>query len=280
MFAIVIPIYKPLFDLNKFEKLSIKNNCNIFSDSPVVFILPKKLIGGTKSFEEFVGRKLDFLFFDNSYFVNIRSYNNLLTSTMFYKNFIKYSHIFICQTDVWVFENRIWDYINLNFSFIGGVHYKGSSNKSLWNIENISGAINGGASLRSVKDHIRVLNINKQWFNIWLFFKFFIRRIRYYKFNFQLYKNEPIFQTVGKEVKDLNEDLFFYEVSKILYWFSMPCALNKQLLMFSWDAAPNVLYNKTKELPMACHAWYREDSIYKGNYQFWKKHINISEDEG
>lgn len=277
-YAIVIPAYKRFSDFNEHEKLSFLNNCHVFKNSIVIVVLPFGLKSEVGVFENQVEIKLNFVFFDDEFFRSIVGYNKLMTDSRFYLKFKSFDYIFVCQTDVWVFENKIEEFAKLNYSYIGGVHFKDSVNKDLWDFDYIDGNINGGASLRKVKDHIRVLNNKVPWMG-WSAFREFLCKNRIYnpRLIFWYYRKKRTNVVIEAMANNTNEDLIFYELSKFIKWFKLPKVLDDKLLNFSWDVAPWVLYKKTNRLPMACHAWFRDDFPYSGNMQFWRDKIKVSQ---
>jgi hypothetical protein len=273
-YAVVIPIYKSFSDFNEYEKLSFSNNCDVFNNSIVIVVLPLGLKSEVPVFENEVKVKLKFVFFDDEFFNSIIGYNKLMTNQMFYFKFLSFDYIFICQIDVWIFENKIEEFEKLNYSYIGGVHFRDSVNVNLWNVKYIIGGVNGGASLRKVKDHIKVLKSSVPWRG-WAEFREFIFNNKIYnpRLIFWYYRNRRTSLVIKDMASKTNEDLIFYELSKFISWFKLPKHLDDQLMNFSWDVAPWVLFDKTDKLPMACHAWFREDFPYAGNLQFWKDKI-------
>ena len=277
MYAVVIPVYKRIAQFNEYERLSFINNCNVFNNSNVFLVLPYSLKLEVSTYENVAMMKLKFIFFEDSYFSGLISYNKLLTKSLFYLKFAAFDYIFICQLDVWVFENKLDEYIKLNYSYIGGVHFKESVNVNLWNINYITGGVNGGASLRRVKDHINILKSNRPWGG-WLEFRKFIFENNIYnpRIIFWLYRKKRTSLVIKDRANKTNEDLIFYELSEFVNWFKLPKILDGNLMTFSWDVAPWVLFERTNLLPMACHAWFREDFPYSGNLQFWQDKIILN----
>lgn len=145
-----IPIYKD--NLNDTERISLQRISQCFKNEEIVFIAPISL-------------KFDFtdilsdyqvLHFPNCFFSNRRSYSQLLLSTTFYESFKNYEYLLICQLDVFVFSNRLNEFCNLNYDYIGAPMYFpfGAS------------VGNGGFSLRKITSCIRMLKMRDQiYFN-------------------------------------------------------------------------------------------------------------------
>ena len=68
-----------------------------------------------------------------------------------------------------------------------------------------------------------------------------------------------------------NEDIFFIQIHTVFQLLKIPKI--EDALFFSWDRCPRFLFENLGSLPFACHAWFREDSCYEGNFQFWSKYI-------
>ncbi|MHB1105087.1 MAG: DUF5672 family protein [Lutibacter sp.] len=272
--CIVIPIYKEV--LNEFEIQSVKQCVKILSEYSLNFVCP---FGINIDFykEKFPGIK-NFSFFGKDYFKGIEGYNKLMLSPDFYKAFDDFEYMLVYQTDCYVFRDELLDWAIRGYDYIGGVwfeDYHGNPNlgAKLWYPGN------GGLSLRNINKIINILTSKrpvKNWHQI-LDEKEFNRKKVFYSLkellliplNILGYENN--FKFIASNYK-LFEDVFFMEVGLIYNQIKIPSM--KDANLFSWDKNPKYLFDKFKCLPFACHAWFRDDSPYEGNKEFWLRHIN------
>jgi hypothetical protein len=107
--AICTPIYKRRPKLYEFKNLKITDASN--PKISKIFIAPNNL---NTSFYEKNFNKFRIVRFANHYFKNADSYSQLLLSEFFYRKFINFSHIIICQLDAVIVKDlsklRIADY--------------------------------------------------------------------------------------------------------------------------------------------------------------------------
>jgi hypothetical protein len=274
--CIVIPIYKET--LNVFEIQSVNQCIKVLSDYSLHFVCSNNL--NIDFYKEKFPEIINFVFFDNFYFKDIRGYNKLLLSTHFYKTFDKFEYMLIYQTDCYVFRDELLDWANKGFDYIGGIwfeNYHGDPNlgDKLW----FPG--NGGFSLRKIDKIIKIfstpiypLKSLKRLFvenqeNLKLGIKVFLIGIVKVPYKFISSKNSLSYYM---KTYNANEDVFFMELSLKYKKINTPPV--ESVLGFSWDRLPSFLFHKLGHLPFGCHAWYREDHCYENNKEFWLKHIN------
>lgn len=133
--CVVIVVYKE--QLNSREEKSFKRGLQIFGGKRDIFLLaPNKL--STSYYEKFHGIT-KIIKVNNSWFTSIAAYNRTLCSKEFYGLFKDYDYILIYQTDCWVFEDKLDEFMKLGYDWYGAP----------WpHLNNRVG--NGGFSLRSV----------------------------------------------------------------------------------------------------------------------------------
>ena len=129
--------------LSDSEKLSIGKAIEVFGDKRDIFIvLPDNI--DTNEYEIY-SDKSTILKVNNEWLSTYKAYNNTLCSSDFYKLFSDYEYMLIYQTDCWVFEDRLDEFIELNYDYYGAA----------WpHLQNKVG--NGGFSLRKVKKMIEI----------------------------------------------------------------------------------------------------------------------------
>ncbi|MFT7688452.1 MAG: hypothetical protein ACI9FB_003816 [Candidatus Azotimanducaceae bacterium] len=251
--TIVIPMYSAALSEN--EHISLQQMKKVFKKQHFSIVCPREM-----------NSSVDTLFSDVEYLVvnfpkkmfnNTRTYNRLLTSLEFYKNFTAYSHILICQLDVYVFSDSLSEWEQSPYDFIGAPTFEGHASCST----QFKSSLNGGVSLRNVGSMIKVLEQVPTQFNsirslyamekTWL-----LKCVRLFRdgliYNYNTPKLHPI----------INEDLYWsYLVPREHPWFKIP---TPQIAMtFSFDVHPRHLFTLNKEiLPMAIHAWWRYDKEF------------------
>lgn len=269
--AIIIPIYEDLI-MGSDAYNSVCNTIEKCSERPIFFLLPCNRYVGFKVVES-LKCKFDIrtIFLDDVHFASIQSYNKLLLSPDFYLEFNCFEFIAIVQTDVWIFKDGFNEYTDLGFTYIGGITFKRWYKKSYWRIDNILAPINGGMSIRKVDDFLEILLSNKS-----LGLSFFLRRLYFHwkrgglsfrKVN-EIIRSQSI-KTYCKS-PEYNEDIVLYLISQVDQRFRIPHWTQSKL--FCWDSAPWLLFENFKELPMAAHAYCRDDFPYEGNRTFWSKY--------
>lgn len=185
--------------------------------------------------------------FDSAYFESVYTYNKLMLSVGFYRTFSNYRYLLICQTDVWVFSNRLHEWLQKDFDYVGApwinnpfsswyAKEKNTATRVAWKLGRryFNAVGNGGCSLRKIETICLVLTK--------------------YALNAQTYAN--------------NEDFFFaFEVPKHHGSFKIPTV--KQALGFAFDEQPSDSFQLAKQqLPMAAHSWWRFPA-------FWQRFIPV-----
>jgi len=235
--AIVIPIYKE--EMNDFEKKSFQQCLSVLGGHPIVVVKPKSLM--LNSLKEHYPQ-LQFNDFPDHFFKGIQGYNNLMISVDFYKAFLDFEYILIYQLDAYVFEDRLIEWCNKGYDYIGAPHIEpdrwvvGGKNPGNY-FEGRRVFMNGGFSLRKVNPIIRLLKVldfvGQRWIS--------------------------------------NED-GLYSLHFIRLWPFRPL-MNlpnwQEALEFSMEQYPDLCYKLNQErLPFGCHAWEKYD------YAFWKPFMN------
>lgn len=260
--TIVIPIYTAELSAN--ERTSLQQMKKVFKKQHFSIVCPSKMNGSIEAL--FSDIEYSVLNFPQKMFKSTRTYNKLLTSLEFYRNFTGYSHILICQLDVYVFSDSLSKWEQSPYDFIGAPTFEGYGGGST----QFGSALNGGISLRNVASMIKVLEQVSIRFNSirYLFAmekSWLLKCVRLLRdgliFNYNTPKLHPI----------INEDLYWsYLVPRKHSWFKVPTP--QVAMTFSFDVHPHHLFKLNKEtLPMAIHAWWRYD---KG---FVRKLINSSQ---
>jgi hypothetical protein len=274
--CVIIPIYKEI--LNDFEIQSVNQCIKVLSEYSLCFVCPQGL--NIDFYRDNFSGINNFTFFDKIYFQSLKGYNRLMLYPNFYKTFNHFKYMLIYQTDCYVFRDELLKWANKGYDYIGGIwfeNYIGNPylGAKLWQ------AGNGGLSLRKIESISRMLSTKKP---IKKFTELFIEteklrnigRISFLKGLFLLpfkvfgYNNNVNYLSKNYQ---FNEDGFIIETSLKLKFLTIPEV--KDAIGFSWDCHPKFLYEVFGQLPFACHAWYRNDSCYEGNKEFWSNYIKI-----
>lgn len=229
--VICIPIYKK--ELSPFEKASLMRLNQVLGRYPRVFIAPESL---RFDYQEY-GTDINVERFPNYFFNNVSSYSSLMLNIDFYKRFAQYKYMLIYQTDAFVFSDRLEQFCNMDYDYIGAPI---SRFEPAWHA--IDARIgNGGLSLRKVSAAIRML---KQWDDI-------------------LQDSRPFSNWFTQW-----EDLFWgYCGRREDLAFKVPSV--KLALEFAIQADVAHAHKRMKKgwRPFGCHGWYTL------NYDFWQKII-------
>ena len=230
--VVVIPIYKAMPDES--EKRSILRTKKILGDFPTVFVHPSSLdIEPYKMlFPEAIFTPLE-----NKHFTGINSYNRLLLSPMFYNLFKKYKYLLVCQTDAYVFENKLNEWCDADFDYVGSpwtiappqVKKTVFFDLNPWAVGKVG---NGGFSLRKVSIFYK-LSFLTQW----------------------------IFKIFPK-----NEDFIWCVLVPKIYPFLRFPSIEKALY-FAFELEPSATYKRLGKLPFAVHAWEKYEP------EFWEQFI-------
>ena len=277
--CIIVPIYK--VSLDELELRSIVQLLKVLKKRNIFFVHPENL---NLYYYKDLARKhnksdIDFVALSPTYFYSIIGYNKLMISSSFYKKFSNFNYMLIYQADCYIFEDNLDYWCAKNYDYIGGIwfeNYTGNpeNDKNMW----LPG--NGGLSLRKTKSIITLLNSKKPYYNYkelknQIYFKnkkYSIHNLKkILKLIFMIFGYRNNINYFAKTNKK-NEDVFIMTYLRKTKNFKVPNV--KDAIFFSWDRRPDYLYNKYKKLPMAVHAWFRDDDVYKENKTFWKKFIN------
>jgi hypothetical protein len=253
--AIIIPIYKDNLSLH--EDISLKRALKVFKNRDIILVTFFELKHYCTQIKK-NHSNITIQIFDKKNFNSIRSYNRLLMSENFYKAFINFNYILICQLDVYVFEDKLDYWIEKQYCNIGAPLFKGynKTSKVFRDFGN-----NGGFCLRKTQSCLDILsNIKYRFYNLstlvkiessfpWKLYRI-LRDGLLFNYNYKFFY--PI----------INEDIFWSSIVPIenkLFLVPKP----EEAMLFSFDANPKLLYEKSNnKLPMAIHAWWRDDMIF------------------
>lgn len=170
--AVVTILYRNKLDW--FEKVSLMQITRHLGNYPVVAVLPR---GSRPSGLNLLPRHTQICELDLKWFMNQSTYNRLLLNPLFYSMFIKYRKILICQIDAFVFSDRLNDFVDMKYDYIGAPWISGELiqrynfpfsvqlSKLMYKINPQFSCFvgNGGFSLRNPKACFRLLTQTSYW---------------------------------------------------------------------------------------------------------------------
>lgn len=146
---IVVPVYKA--QLNVEEKISLQQLRRMLGHYPICFAAPESL---ATDFDG-MGNGIKCERWSSECFVSVKAYSQLLMSREFYERFSDFEYIFIHQLDGFVFSDRLREYCEMGYDYIGA-----PIPRSLW-LGMPCYVGNGGISLRRVQSMIKLLSRHK-----------------------------------------------------------------------------------------------------------------------
>ncbi len=220
--AIVVPFYKTR--LNELEMIAFNQLCYVLGDYPIYCVVPDSL--DDLDCEHY--GMVSVVKFSASFFSCVEAYSELCMSAEFYEAFLEYEYILIYQLDAFVFSNRLKEFCDKGFDYIGAP-------VPGWCWNNLGYHVgNGGFSLRNVSRCLEVTHNKPLIFN--------------------RFKEE-----YGDELAErflIVEDCFFsYCGYKDDIDFRVPDLIDA--FSFSIEFNINGIYEKIEDhLPFGCHRWH------------------------
>lgn len=148
--VIVIPYYHN--DLNQFEIISLEQCIKKMCKYEIVLLCPEHL----NIQDKYTGFRC--IKVPNHYMDSISGYNRMMISRWFYQLFEEYDYLLIYQLDALVFSDRLLEFCDMGYDYIGAPWLRGKFNEH--SEQGICYVGNGGFSLRKVSSFIRVLENN------------------------------------------------------------------------------------------------------------------------
>ena len=260
---IIIPIYREKF--TSFEEISLRRVLKVLGKKyPISFICPENL--SLKEYHKITQSNtllnLSHKRFPASYFESIQSYNRLMLSSNFYKEFLKYEYMLIYQLDCYIFKDDLEYWCHQKYDYIGAPWFT----YTLYNLSKFE-------KLKFFTEQYLDKILKKDISEKSLYYQvgnggFSLRKInKFYKI-LEKYSSKVINKYIGNDSTSLyNEDVFWsYEVNKgIVNKIKIP--FFKKAAHFSLDPCPSIgMKIINTDLPFGCHAWHK-------NLLFWKNYI-------
>jgi hypothetical protein len=166
--VVVIPLYTT--HLAAHEEMSLQRSLQVLAAHPITLVCPEGL--DLSPLDRVPGAaQCRVERFDPGYFRSIDDYNRLMLSAGFYERFSAYGQLLICQTDVFVFADRLAHWVSRDYDYIGAPWI--ASGRRAWSAAalRISNWVrrrkktdehhfkvgNGGFSLRKVSTMLRIV---------------------------------------------------------------------------------------------------------------------------
>ncbi len=113
---VVVPLYTT--QLSADELMSLKRTVAVLGEHPFAVVCPEGLdLSSLSTLLDAAAPTVER--FEPAYFAGIEGYNRLMLSIDFYARFAGYDYLLICQTDVFVFEDRLEYWCGKGHDYIG-----------------------------------------------------------------------------------------------------------------------------------------------------------------
>lgn len=260
--AVVTPIYKA--ELTADEEISLRHLRRFLGNYDRIIVAPAGL---TVEFPDCEVKR-----FPRQYFSSIAGYNRLLLSKRFYSAFQDYEFILIYQLDCLVLADKLKEWCEAGWSYVGAPwlvdwRTKALPEDELWAVGN------GGFSLRRIPSFLKVFSSKRVIEDA----DDYSRR-DYSSLRFErkaaaapnwLLKKIGMTNNLPWRLRRYtgNEDLFWgMEAARYEPDFRVPPA--QVALSFAFEFDPAFSFKKNgNQLPFGCHAWAKYDR------SFWKPYL-------
>jgi len=245
--AIVIPFYRE--ELSDFEKISLLQCERVLSAYPKIAIKPGSL---TLPPEALALSHLSTVSFNDEYFKDVRGYNRLMLSEIFYKSFSEYEYILIHQLDAFVFKDELDYWCAQDYDYIGAPWLNPKAHSNI--LSTLLHRLKNYRHVRyNVKDKHGVSKV-QQLENRVGNGGFSLRRVDLFAKYCSEFKS-LIDAYVAGEGSWFNEDIFWsIELNRKKKRLKIPAF--KKSLLFAIETHPaRALRLNHDQLPFGCHAW-------------------------
>lgn len=210
-------------NLNEIEKISISQAIKVLSSHDIVLVTPDNIELESNY------RELKQIRVPSCFFGSIDAHNRLLSSVFFYELFSDYEYMLLYHLDAFVFSDKLIQFCDLGYDFIGA-----PAPKTYWMfLDRRIG--NGGFSLRRISSYINVMKNSEEIF-----------RLAESRFS----------QIATTSMKSLEDQLIGYCGQIGWRGFSIP----DESIAFQFSVEFNIdgVYQGIKEhLPFGCHRWHK-----------------------
>lgn len=149
--VVVIPYFHNA--LSEAEQISFNQCYKILNEYDIVLVIPQKL--KNKVFTKYMVEVVP-----DEWLESIDSYNQMMVNIEFYRRFVKYEYMLIYQLDAIVFSDRLLEFCNMGYDYIGAPWLGGM--RKIYNFSREYFYVgNGGFSLRRIKTFIQICRLEK-----------------------------------------------------------------------------------------------------------------------
>ena len=255
--SVVLPLYTSA--LAPEEWISIDQCCAVLGRYPLTVVAPHALDLAfiTQRYPQVLVER-----FDDAYFRSVADYNRLMLSIEFFARFERYEFVLIHQTDAYVFSDKLADWCEAGYDYVGAPwtpassRYESRAGRALLALKccyyratgRFSNKLllyqvgNGGLSLRRVALFLDICKHNRAGIDAYL----------------------------AKSGTEFNEDVFYsYEMNRGRQRVRVPGY--SEAIGFAFETNPALaLVHNGNQLPFGCHGWNKAPFA-----AFWRGHIRF-----
>lgn len=211
--VVVIPYFHEHLSLE--ERISLEQCEKVLNKYEIILLIPKRLEG--KELPEHL-----MVVVPDEWLDSIESYNQMMVNIDFYSRFRRYEYMLIYQLDAIVFSDRLLEFCNMGYDYIGAPWLRRS--REIYNLKREYYYVgNGGLSLRKIQTFIDIC-ASEQSYNI----------------------NIPEDEFWSKHKSDC---------------FKVP-NIDTALSFAMEEQIQRCMKRNNNELPFGCHGWYKFDLNY------------------
>ena len=244
------PIFKPL---SVEEKISWTQALQTLQSRTITVFHPQNFKPEQHLPRVISNNTINFLALSPKCFKSTDTYNRLMLNPSFYEQLGEFEYVCILQLDVFLLHDDFDFWINQPFNYIGAPWFEGWGNQRS---TVITGAGNGGFSLRHITNTIRLLRTRKMKKTLAQSVLAILKR----PYSWTTWLTHTIYNsTHHSRVPKLNEDRWLaHDAPQYMPWYQV--APPEIAMKFSFDAQPSYLYElNNRELPTGIHAWWKYD---------------------
>ncbi|WP_026525943.1 DUF5672 family protein [Butyrivibrio sp. MB2005] len=230
---IIVPVYK---QPDAFEIIAIKQLFRILGNYSICFVIPENM---EFNLDNSISGMHKYMIesFDAGYFESKESYSRLCLTGELYGRFSDYEYLLIYQSDVFVFDDRLGEFVGYGYDYIGAPQDKSPYNwYADWDAYHVG---NGGLSLRRIAKFIEIIEQKEK----------ILSRVSVEKRD-QFLRCEDLFWGYCGYCEDID--------------FKVPSVEEAAEFALHDDSCDVYRFIHDNGLPFGIHKWYI------GDYNFWK----------
>jgi Protein of unknown function (DUF5672) len=127
--VVVVPLYTT--DLSSDDQVSLRRTVRVLGRHPMAIVCPEGLdLAPLAPLLQGVSPLVER--FDAAFFAGVEGYNRLMLSPAFYGRFLAFDYVLVCQTDAYVFADRLDEWATRGYDYIGAPWI--ASPRNAWNV--------------------------------------------------------------------------------------------------------------------------------------------------